>query len=282
MVTGKIIRTPETGPARSRGSDQVQSLIRALRLLNRIAEGPDHGASLTELAQQVGLPTSTAHRLLTTLEQERYVQFNYERRNWTIGVQAFTAGCTFAKTRGLADLARPHMRHLIEDCGETVNLAVEDEGDAVYLSQIPCRQMIFVSARPGSRVPLQCSAVGKAILSATSDRRVSKILDQRGMPRLTVQTITSPEVLREQLAQVRTAGYAVDHEENIVGLRCIASPIFDETGDVVGAVSASGPIARIGEGRVEDLGARVLRTSRAISAEMGASKATAIAAGPFF
>ena len=198
------------------------------------------------------------------------MRFNNEQRTWTIGVQAFVTGCTFTKTRSLVALARPHMRHLMEDGGETVNLAVEDEGEAVYLSQIECRQMMRVFARPGMRVPLHCSAVGKAILSATSGKTLSKILHQRGMPRLTVKTITSPGLLRQELERVRAAGYAVDDEEHAVGLRCIAAPVFDETGDVVAAVSASGPIARIVEERVSQLGALVLEASRAISAEMGA------------
>jgi IclR family transcriptional regulator, acetate operon repressor len=257
-------------PARATG-DQVQSLVRALTLLNRIAEASDDGATLTDLAQQVGLPSSTAHRLLTTLEQERYVRFNPEGRLWSVGVQAFVAGCTFTKTRSLAGVARPHMRHLMEDSGETVNLAVEDEGQAVYLSQVECRQMMRAFARPGSRVPLHCSAVGKAILSLTSDKRLSKILHQRGMPRLTVKTITSPSALRADLERVRATGYAIDDEEHAIGLRCIAAPIFDETGDVVAAVSASGPMARIGDERMAQLGALVLGASRAISADMGGS-----------
>jgi IclR family transcriptional regulator, acetate operon repressor len=266
------VGAPRRGaPAANVGGDQVQSLVRALALLNRIAESPDEGATLTELAQQVGLPSSTAHRLLTTLEQERYVRFDHEGRRWSIGVQAFVTGCAFTKTRSLVGLARVHMRHLMEDSGETVNLAVEDEGEAVYLSQVECRQMMRVFARPGSRVPLHCSAVGKAILSATSDKRLSKILHQRGMPRLTVKTITSPSALRADLERVRAAGYAVDDEEHAVGLRCIAAPIFDETGDCIGAASASGPTARIAEERVAQLGALVLKTARAISAEMGAN-----------
>jgi len=256
--------------AASTGGDQVQSLVRALALLNRIAESPDEGATLTELAQQVGLPSSTAHRLLTTLEQERYVRFDHEGRLWSVGVQAFVTGCAFTKTRSLVGLARAHMRHLMEDSGETVNLAVEDEGEAVYLAQVECRQMMRVFARPGSRVPLHCSAVGKAILSAASDKTLSKILHQRGMPRLTVKTITSPSALRADLDRVRSAGYAIDDEEHAVGLRCIAAPIFGETGDCIGAASASGPTARIGEERIAQLGALVLKASQAISAEMGA------------
>src|SRR5271157_2505017 len=195
-------------PARARpvaraGGDQVQSLVRALALLNRIAESCDDGATLTDLAQQIGLPSSTAHRLLTTLEQERYVRFSNEGRLWSVGVQAFVVGCTFTKTRSLANVARPHMRHLMEDGGETVNLAVEDEGEAVYLSQVECRQMMRVFARPGSRVPLHCSAVGKAILSATSDGDLAKALERQAMRRLTEKTIVNRMALRHELALTR-------------------------------------------------------------------------------
>ena len=250
--------------------DQVQSLVRALSLLNRIAEAPDEGATLTDLAQTAGLPSSTAHRLLITLEQERYVRFNSDRRLWSIGVQAFVAGCAFTKNRSLARIARPHMRRLMEETGETVNLAIEDEGEAVYLAQVECSQMMRAFARPGSRVPLHCSAVGKAIFSAVSDKALARVLHRRGMPRLTVKTITSPADLRAALQEAKAIGYAVDDEEHAVGLRCIAAPIFDETGDVVAAVSVSGPVVRIGEERVPQLGKMVIESARAISADMGA------------
>jgi len=260
---------PAAQPARS-GSDHVQSLARALALLNRISEAADGGATLTELAQQVGLPPSTAHRLLTTLEQERYVRFDHDGRLWSIGVQAFVIGCTFTKTRSLVGLARAYMRRLMEESGETVNLATEDQGQMVYLAQVECRQMMRAFARPGSRVPLHCSGVGKAILSAGSDKTLAKILQQHGMPRLTVKTIITPALLRADLERARAVGYAIDDEEHAVGLRCIASPIFDETGDAVAAVSVSGPMARIVDARVGPLSALVLQAARDISAEMGA------------
>ena len=256
-------------PSARPGGDQVQSLVRALAILNGIAEAPGAGVTLTDVAQQVGLPASTAHRLLTTLEQERYVRFDPDGRLWSVGVQAFVVGSSFTKTRSLVSLARPHMRNLMEESGETVNLAVEDEGQAVYLAQVECRQMMRAFARPGSRVPLHCSGVGKAILSGVSDKSLAKILQRHGMPRLTVKTITTPAALRADLERIRAMGYAVDDEEHAVGLRCISAPVFDETGDVVAGVSLSGPMARIVDGRMAQLGAMVLEAARAISAEMG-------------
>ena len=257
-------------PARPQAerSDQVQSLVRALSILNRLAAGHE-GTTLTEVAQQVGLSPSTAHRLLTTLEQERYVHFDAERRLWSIGVQAFVAGSGFLRTRSLVGAARPHMRALMEEGEETVNLAVEDQAEAVYLSQVECRQMMRAFARPGGRVPLHCSSVGKALLSAMPDGEVAKALHRHGLARVTVKTITTKASLRTDLAAARARGYAIDDEEHAVGLRCIAAVIFNEAADPVAAVSLSGPMARIPDSRIPVLGDLIRRKADAITAQLG-------------
>lgn len=275
--TRKVTRSAKAAPLRVRRtsaapaperSDQVQSLVRALTLVNRLAES-DEGVSLTEVAQQVGLSPSTAHRLLTTLEQERYVHFDVERRLWSVGVQAFMTGNAFLKTRTLVSLARPAMRLLMEDSEETVNLAVEDQAAAVYLAQVECRQMMRAFARPGGRVPLHCSSVGKALLSAMPDASLSKILHRQGLPRLTVKTLNTTAALRDDLARSRERGYAVDDEEHAVGLRCIAAVIFNESQEAVAAVSVSGPMARIPDDRIPLLGEKVRSKADAITAQFG-------------
>ncbi len=249
-------------------SDQVQSLVRALTIVNRLA-ATDEGATLTEVAQQVGLSPSTAHRLLTTLEQERYVRFDAERRLWSVGVQAFVAGSAFLKTRSLVPTARPHMRALMESSEETVNLAVEDQAEAVYLSQVECRQMMRAFARPGGRVPLHCSSVGKALLSAMPDADVARVLHRHGLARVTIKTLTTTPALREDLARARIRGYAIDDEEHAVGLRCIAAVVFNEAADPLAALSLSGPMARIPDERIPLLGDLVRRTADAVTAQLG-------------
>lgn len=249
-------------------SDQVQSLVRALSLVNRIAAA-NEGVTLTELAQQVGLSASTAHRLLTTLEQERYVHFDPERRLWSVGVQAFVTGSAFLKTRSLVGAARPHMRALMEESEETVNLAVEDEAEAIYLSQVECRQMMRAFARPGGRVPLHCSSVGKALMSAMPDAKLSRVLHRHGLPRVTIKTLNTTAALKADLQATRERGYAIDDEEHAVGLRCIAAVIFNENVDPVAAVSLSGPMARIPDERIPLLGQLVRGKADAISAQLG-------------
>jgi IclR family acetate operon transcriptional repressor len=249
-------------------SDQVQSLVRALGIINHLA-GADEGLTLSELGQQAGLSPSTAHRLLTTLEQERYVHFDAERRLWSVGVQAFVAGNAFLKTRSLVGVARPHMRALMEESGETVNLAVEDEAEAIYLAQVECRQMMRAFARPGARVPLHCSSVGKAILSATPEAELSRILHRRGLPRVTIKTRNTTASVRADLQAARARGYAIDDEEHAVGLRCIAAPVFDEAAEPIAAISISGPMARIADERIPILGAMVRSRADLVTAQVG-------------
>ncbi len=242
----------------------VQSLGRGLSLLDSLAESPD-GISLSDVCQQVGLSVSTAHRLLTTLEQQGYVRCHPGTRRWSIGVQAFIVGSAFVKARDLLEIARPRMRSLMEQSGETVNLAVLDGGEAVFLAQVECRQMMRALAPPGVRVPLHCSGLGKALLAALPEVEVERILRQHGLPRLTPRTLTTIARLRSDLARTRERGYALDDQEHSIGLRCVAAAVFNEHGEQVGAVSLSGPVVRIPDERVAILGGLVRKTAQAIT-----------------
>lgn len=246
----------------------VKSLDKALALLEYIGE-MDDGLQLSDLAQRAGLPPSTAHRLLTTLERRRFVQFDNSSRRWCIGVQAFTVGSAFLPRRDLIRSALPFMRQLMEESGETVNLAVESNGEAVFLAHVESHEMMRASSRPGSRVPLHGSGVGKALLSTMSEREVTRILHKHGLRRLTPNTIVSPSELRVALVEVRERGYAFDNEEHAFGVRCVAAPIFDERGEAVAAISLLGPTPRISEERASELGARVRRAARLITSELG-------------
>jgi IclR family transcriptional regulator, acetate operon repressor len=248
---------------------QVQSLNRALSLLAAVARSHD-GLTLTELAQTVGLPPSTAHRLLTTLQQARFVRFDPVGHLWQVGVEAFVVGNAFARTRDVVMMARPQMRRLMEESGETVNLYVADEGgEAVCMAQVECRQLMRAIARPGGRVKMHCSGVGKAILAWLPEREVGKVLERHGLPRVTERTLTVPKALRADLELVRRRGYAVDDEEHAVGLRCVAAPILDEHGAPLAGLSVSGPTARIPDHRVSLLGALVAQAAGAVTAEIG-------------
>lgn len=257
-------------PANPRGArgDTVQSLVRALGLLNALARH-DQGLSLSDAAKATGLAVSTAHRLLSTLQHENFVRVDPERSVWMIGVQTFIVGSAFLRARELTGVARPFMRQLMERIGETVNLAVEEGGEAIYVEQIECRKTMRAIARPGGRAAMHCSGVGKALLAAMKEEDVQRIMVLRGLDAATAKTITTAEGLAAELQAIRKRGFAIDEEENAIGLRCLAAPIFDEHGKPVAAISLSGPTARIGDDLLQTLGEAVREAANQITLGLG-------------
>lgn len=250
------------------GAGQVQSLTRALSLLERVSEH-EQGATLTDLALAVELAPSTAHRLLKTLECMGYVAQDAERGLWFVGVTAFTVGSAYARARDIVATARPIMRDLMEEVDESVNLAVLDNDEPVYLTQVECRQLMRAHATPGSRPPPHCSGVGKALMATFPEPRWRSILARRGMPALTEHTIVDLDRMGRELANVRQRGYAVDDEEHSCGMRCVAAAIHDENGDAIGAISMTGPSARITTDRLPELGEAVQRVAGRITSAIG-------------
>lgn len=257
-----------TAPKAAAEPGIVQSLTRALGLLDTLA-AEDRGLTLSEIAARTSLPVSTVHRLLTTLQVAGYVRFASERGVWQIGVQAFIVGIAFVRSREITAIARPVLYQMMEASGETANLAIADQGEIVYMAQVESREMMRAMAKPGSRVAMYCSALGKALLAEMPLAEVRKLIEWRGLPRLTANTITSADRLLDELASTRARGYAVDDEEHSVGLRCVAAAVFNEAGQPVAAVSLSAPKARVSNERFAVLGSIVNGGAAEITAAFG-------------
>jgi len=246
----------------------VQVLLRALSLLEILAED-DEGYRLIDLSERTGLPSSTVHRLLTTLEQKRFVSFQREKALWYIGAQCFSVGAVFGRRRQLTELAVPAMRSLRDACGETVNLGCVDENEMLLLLQLQSRELMRAASRPGDRSPLACTAMGKAILAAMSNAKTTEFVQHGGLQRLTPQSIARPTVLHSVLEEVRRVGYAVDNEETVLGVRCVAAAIFDELSMPVAALCVVGPTMRISLERMEELGHSAILAAREITVAFG-------------
>jgi IclR family acetate operon transcriptional repressor len=258
-------------PARaSKHSDasQVKSLTRALSILDTLARN-NEGLTLTMLARSVELPLSTTHRLLTTLQHRRFARFDPLTMSWQVGLQAFLVGNAFARARDIVLIARPHMRRLMEESGETVNLYVMSDGEAICMAQIESRQMMRAISRPGGRVKMHYSAAGKAMLAYLPDDEMTRLVRLQGLPKATDRTLTTLDALRAELKTIRARGFAIDDEEFAIGLRCVAGPVFDEHGTPLGSISLSGPSARVVDTRIEALGARVIEAARITTIDIG-------------
>ncbi|MEQ8507167.1 MAG: IclR family transcriptional regulator C-terminal domain-containing protein [Rhodospirillales bacterium] len=247
---------------------QVQSLARAISILKALARAED-GMTLTDVALTVGLPPSTTHRLLTTMQHDRIVRFDQATALWHVGVEAFVIGNAFIRSRDLVVMARPIMRRLMEETGETVKLAIQDDGEVIYLAQVESRETMRAYRAPGTRVPMHCSGVGKVLLANQSEEEVNRILQRHGLTKVTDKTLATPVRFREALGLIKRQGYAIDDEEHAIGLRCIASAVFNEHDEPIAAISVSGPSARISDEKITALAGLVTRAATAIASELG-------------
>ncbi len=259
-------------PARneeSPGADgTVQSVTRALSLLELLGED-DEGYRLSDLAERSGLSPSTVHRLLTTMEQKRFVQFDPYTHLWHVGRQSFSVGAAFVRRRNFVAETIPFLRRIRDLTRETVNLAVAEEGEVVILTQVESREIVRAITRAGGRAPMTSSGVGKAILATYSPEDVSAIVQRYGLPRVTPKSIIRAGELHDALNRVRSQGYAVDDEENAIGLRCVAAVIFNEHSEALAAISVSGPATRISDERLVSLGRIVSEAADEITSALG-------------
>lgn len=246
----------------------VQSVDRALLLIETLAED-DEGYRLTDLALRTGLSTSTVHRLLTTLEKRRFVQFDRNGSIWHIGARTFSVGSTFARRKNFTTHAMPYLRRLRDQTRETANLAVVDDASIIVLTRIESREIMRSVTKVGGRVAMVASGVGKAVLATYSDEDVHVIIQRQGMPRLTEKSITRPGELLKELQIIRRQGYAVDDEEARIGLRCVAAVVYNDCSEPLAAISVSGMPSRITDERLPQIGKIVCETAAELTAALG-------------
>src|SRR5438552_3309757 len=205
----------------------VQSVDRALSIIEVLAED-DEGYRLSDLAVRTGLSTSTAHRLLATLEKRRFVQFDRTESKWHVGAQSFSVGATFARRRNFVAQAMPYLRKLRDQTRETANLAVVDDESIIVLTRMESREIMRSLTKVGGRVAMVASGVGRAVLATYADEDVNASIRRQGMPRLTEKSIVRPGELFKELEKIRRQGFAVDDEEACMGLRCIAAGVYND------------------------------------------------------
>lgn len=273
MKAGLKRRAPKPNPKSFEEEDgaksgAVQSVDRAMLLLEALGED-EEGYRLTDLAIRTGLSPSTAHRLLTTLEKRRFVEFNPSDNMWHVGRQAFAIGSAFVRRRNFVAPALPFLRRLRDLTHETANLGIVEEGEVVVLTQVESREIMRAITRVGGRAPMVTSGIGKAILATYPDQDVVAIIQRHGMRRLTPKSMVRAGELRDALDIVRRDGYAVDDQEFLTGLRCVAAVVYNDQAEALAAISVSGLASRVAPERVPELGRLVRETARDLSLALG-------------
>lgn len=250
-----------TGPD---GGSTVQSVDRAVTILELLAL---HGAAgITQLAQELGVHKSTASRLVAALERRRLVEQVEERGRYRLGVGIIQlAGATSARP-DLVQEARPVVRRLASETGETVNLAVLAGGAALYVDQVSSASTLSSYNWVGQHIPLHATSNGKVLVSELAEPELGRVLGE--LTGYTASTLTDRAALDAQLADVRERGWAAATDELDVGLTAVAAPVRDARGDIVASVSVSGPTFRFGRARVEEVAALVCAATAEISARL--------------
>jgi DNA-binding IclR family transcriptional regulator len=266
-------RTTGTGAGERAKSSSSQTLVRGLDVIEAAADGT---ISLADLAAAVGLNRSTTHRLASALVDRQYLNF-LPREGYTLGPRLLELGFKAQQQKDLPRVARPYLEALAAATEDTIHLGVMDDGRALYLDKIPGRRRIEISSRVGERQPLRSTGLGKALLLDETEARWCERFDAE-------EAIARSALDRDEwLVRMRAyaaAGHAFDLEENEDRIRCVAAPIRDVGGRVVGAISLSSAAQYMDDRRMASLPQEVRATAEAISRELGWREDTVRSAGP--
>ncbi|MFC4592053.1 IclR family transcriptional regulator [Sphaerisporangium corydalis] len=248
------------------GGRKSSSVDKAFELIRAVSETGRTGVTLGELARQAGVAVSTAHRYVTSL-LELGVLDRDAAGSYHLGVTLVALAGQYLEEDGLRAAARPYLVELVELSGETVHLGVPVGDQIVYIDKVESAKSVRLVSRIGSRIPLHCSAMGKAVLALLDGRYTEEVL-AGPLDRRTPRTLTG-SALAAELAVIRGQGFAIDDEENEDGVRCVGLPIMNASGQPVAAFSVSAPANRFSIDDCHRLAPSALAMAEEISRRIG-------------
>lgn len=235
-------------------SAKVKSLYKALRVLDYFLEYPfEYG--VTDIAESTDLPKSTIHNIFSTFHQYGLLEYVEQGKRYRLGPKAVELGNVYHQSNSFVSILRPYLDRLAEETQERVYLGkLTADGSVLYLDMAYPKSSIMASDIIGVKAPLYCTGIGKAILAFSDDTVIDKVV-HREMTKFTVNTITDPDKLLAELQQIRSCGYAVDDMEHEFGVKCVAIPLFNQRGMLLGGMSISGPSLRLPKYKIEEFAA---------------------------
>jgi DNA-binding IclR family transcriptional regulator len=248
-------------------SAPVGVVSKVLRILEALDTAPS-GLQLRQIAQQTGVNKSTAYRFLAHLENMGYL-FRDDAGAYIVGPKLSRLGTGMPFHATLRKISRPVLQNVARATGETVNLAVLDGQDVLYLDVIESSHIFRMVSQVGMRRLANCTALGKAILAFLPMAHREDVLASFSFGRSTAHSHTELVSFRRELAKVRERGFAIDDREAEPGARCVAAPVVDSTGDVNGAISVSGPTTRVNKSNIPHFVTVVREGAYVISSRLG-------------
>ncbi len=252
----------------------MKSLAKALSVMDLLVS-KNVELSVTEISNALGLPKGTVHRMLSSLVQYKYARQDPETKKYGLGIRFYMMQSPLDRFKALRAVMNPLMRELYLKCKETVSAASLVDDEIEYIERFESEMLLRVAIRVGTRFPAHCTATGKVLLSALSDTELAQLYQGRGrLKKCTDTSIGSMRELKKSLEQVREQGFARDSEETLIGVNCMASPIYNLKGEIVAAISISGPRERMTPEKVAELLPLLQETTAKISRELGAPDET--------
>ncbi|MBM7662002.1 DNA-binding IclR family transcriptional regulator [Bacillus mesophilus] len=248
--------------------NMVKSVSRALDIIHLVSLRKG-GLGVTEIAKQIDINKSSVYRILSTLVQYGYVEQDKETERYKLGYKFLEISSKLLESIDLRTEARPYLQELERETNEVIHLVVYDQGEVVYIEKLEGTETLRMHSKVGKRAPMHCTSVGKVILANLPSNDVINILERKGLPVHTTNTITDKDLFLKELTQVKQKGYALDLEENEPGISCIAVPIFDHLGKAIAAVSISGPTTRMTAERMDQVQGKMREIGLKISTRLG-------------
>jgi DNA-binding IclR family transcriptional regulator len=247
---------------------KVPAIDRAFAALELLADSKG-GLSVSEIARRLKLPKSSTHLIITTLEDHGYLWKDLSSHKYFVGLKLSHLAQVTLEGLELRERAKGFLKDLATKIGLTVHLAILEGSEAVLIEKIQAPGIVKLDTWVGQRMHLNCTAVGKALLAFLSEEEFERTLHGRRLIKHNHYTISSIPELRDEMKKVKAAGYALDNEEEEVGVRCLGAPIFDHTGRVAAAISVAGTTVQLPWDQTEKVAEIVRDTARKISWTLG-------------
>lgn len=249
-------------------TNPVQSAERIFQIFEALAKnGP---MTLTQLSTQLGLHKTTVHRLLGSLVAMDYARKDAVSGQYRLTLKILELSGRVLEKMDILPVAHPFIEKLAEESHETVHFVQREGTNIVYIDKVESNvNSVRMVSRVGLRQPMYCTAVGKALLAELPLDEVKKVWEKSRIEKLTAGTITDFEVMLEELREIRERGYALDNEENELGVRCIAACVFSYDGKAANAFSISAPTTRMNDARIQELSGFVLEAKQNLSRALG-------------
>jgi DNA-binding IclR family transcriptional regulator len=248
----------------------VRSVSRTIDILEELANNP-RGIGLIELSRNTGLHKSTVFRLLSVLAERGYVQRSQEGQGYTLGLHLVELANSYLNSLDLKIEARPCMYELTESTRHTVFLALRQQFDVVYIDKTETFTSLRRYSIIGTRVPVHCTSLGKALLLDHTDEELQELLKEYSFVQKTPHTITDLESFIKNLQAARERGYTIDDREHEWAVRCVGAPIRDYSGKIIAAISVSGVADSFSPEKILEFGEKIQQTAAEISRRMGYS-----------